>query len=75
MNRVAEIIDLKWAHSRNIKGKNIGVAILDTGITKHPDFIDETNRIIAFKDILNSKQLSYDDNGHGTHVEEWKNNK
>ena len=68
MNRVAEIIDLKWAHDRQITGKNIGVAVLDTGIENHPDFINRNNRIIAFHDIINNGKAPYDDNGHGTHV-------
>ena len=68
MNRVAEIIDLKWAHSRQITGKNIGIAVLDTGIWNHPDFINGSSRIVAFKDILYDRKTAYDDNGHGTHV-------
>ena len=75
MNRVAKIIDLKWAHDRQITGKNIGVAVLDTGIEKHPDFINRGNRIVAFKDIIHNKKEAYDDNGHGTHVRGWKHNK
>ncbi len=68
MNRVAEIIDLRWAHNQNITGKNIGVAILDTGIETHPDFINKSSRIVAFKDIIHDRKIPYDDNGHGTHV-------
>lgn len=45
--------------------KNIGVAVLDTGIYRHIDF---DNRIIAFKDFINNKNIPYDDSGHGTHV-------
>lgn len=56
---------IKDAHKHNIKGKGIGVAILDTGIYKHPDF---GNRIIAFQDFLHHKTEPYDNNGHGTHV-------
>lgn len=37
----------------------------DTGIYNHPDL---TDRIIAFKDLVNQKAEPYDDNGHGTHV-------
>lgn len=68
MNRAAEIIGLKWAHERNILGQGIGVAVLDTGICYHPDFVEKENRIIAFEDILHKKNSVYDDNGHGTHV-------
>lgn len=46
-------------------GKDIGVAILDTGIYPHNDF---SNRIIVFKDFVNHKITAYDDNSHGTHV-------
>ena len=59
MNRVAEIIDLKWAHSRQITGKNVGVAVLDTGVWMHPDFVNETGRIIGFKDILQDLKIYY----------------
>ena len=38
--------------------KNIGVAVLDTGIYRHIDF---DNRIIAFKDFINNKNIPYDD--------------
>ena len=45
--------------------KNIGVAVFDTGIYRHIDF---DNRIIAFKDFINNKNIPYDDSGHATHV-------
>lgn len=50
-----------------VKGKGIGIAILDTGIYPHPDFIKPNNRIIAFKDFIQIRSMPYDDNGHGTH--------
>lgn len=68
MDRVSDIIHLKWAHSQNILGQGIGVAILDTGIVPHPDFVSKENRIVAFKDFVNGNTKMYDDNGHGTHV-------
>ncbi len=68
MDRVSDIIHLKWAHSQNIFGQGIGVAVLDTGIIPHPDFVNARNRIIAFKDFVNGNNKIYDDNGHGTHV-------
>jgi serine protease AprX len=48
-------------------GKNIGIAILDTGVYPHPDLVQPTNRIVAFKDYVKHKKKPYDDNGHGTH--------
>ena len=46
-------------------GRNISVAILDTGIFLHPDLF---SRILLFKDFVNNKREPYDDSGHGTHV-------
>lgn len=43
----------------------VGVAVLDTGISPHPDF---ENRIYEFRDFVNRQQGIYDDGGHGTHV-------
>lgn len=68
MDHVSEIIHLKWAHSQNILGQGIGIAVLDTGIVPHPDFVNNGNRIIAFQDFVNGNCKMYDDNGHGTHV-------
>ena len=50
-------------------GKDIGVALLDTGICPMEDFVEPQNRIFVFQDFVNGKQTPYDDNGHGTHVE------
>ena len=46
-------------------GKNISVAILDTGIFLHPDIED---RVVLFRDFIHNKKEPYDDCGHGTHV-------
>ncbi|MDD3360067.1 MAG: S8 family peptidase [Hespellia sp.] len=51
--------------NRVVLGQNITVAVLDTGISRHPDF---GKRIIAFKDIIKDRKIPYDDSGHGTHV-------
>lgn len=52
----------------NSKGKNVTIAFIDTGINSHLDFSLGKNRIVLFKDFVNSKKNSYDDNGHGTFV-------
>lgn len=46
-------------------GEPVTIAFLDTGVKEHPDLAD---RIIAFKDIVNGREVHYDDSGHGTHV-------
>lgn len=68
MNRVGDSIEASWAHQNNITGKGVGVAVVDTGLGLHRDFIENGNRVKAFKDILNKRKDPYDDNGHGTHV-------
>jgi serine protease AprX len=68
MNRVSEIIESNWAHEHGFLGKGIGVAVVDTGIALHKDFIEGGNRVTAFADFINHRQEPYDDNGHGTHV-------
>ena len=49
------------------QGEGIGVAILDTGIYPHPDFVTPYNRLVAFVDMVEGRSIPYDDNGHGTH--------
>lgn len=70
MNRASEMIELNWAHQHGYYGEDVCIAILDTGISLHQDFLVDGSerRIIAFKDILNNRSEIYDDNGHGTHV-------
>lgn len=68
MNRVSDIIESHWAHEHRYLGRGIGVAVVDTGIALHKDFIEGGNRVIAFKDFINGRAEPYDDNGHGTHV-------
>ena len=65
MWRVKKQINCTEDVQNKYSGKNISVAILDTGIFFHPDFSD---RILAFYDFVNHKESPYDDSGHGTHV-------
>lgn len=65
MFRVRKIVNAKRVYEKKIFGKDVNIAVLDTGIYKHPDF---ENRIKYFKDYVSYKDKVYDDNGHGTHV-------
>ncbi len=65
MDRVKRMIHLDRAYRMGLDGKNVTVAVMDTGIVKHPDFGD---RIRVFRDFYNKRLGLYDDNGHGTHV-------
>ena len=65
MNRVRKQIRCSENTQQTIVKEEITVAILDTGIGRHPDF---GNRVIAFADFVNERREIYDDSGHGTHV-------
>ena len=65
MNRVREIVKASYAHGAHIYGAGSCIAILDSGISPHPDF---SGRIVGWHDVLSSTRQPYDDYGHGTHV-------
>ncbi|WLD91657.1 S8 family peptidase [Alkalihalobacillus sp. AL-G] len=50
--------------NKELTGKDITVAVIDTGIYPHQDL---EGRIVDFVDFVNQKTVPYDDNGHGTH--------
>lgn len=64
MQRVLEQIEAYYEEDV-INGDGVTVAVLDTGVERHPDI---AGRILSFKDFVNKKMFLYDDNGHGTHV-------
>lgn len=68
MNVARKTVKADEVNRQGYYGRGIGVAILDTGIYPHDDFIVPYNRIKVFKDFVNNKINYYDDNGHGTHV-------
>jgi serine protease AprX len=47
-----------------LTGKDVTIAVIDTGIHPHKDL---QGRIKGFKDFINNRTAPYDDNGHGTH--------
>lgn len=65
MNQVKEIVHAKQVYQDGYTGKNIRIALLDTGIYEHPDV---KSRILMFRDYVKRRQTCYDDNGHGTHI-------
>lgn len=61
-------MDTYFPHDRGFEGEGITIAVIDTGLAPHEDLTRPNNRIIGFKDMINNKDIPYDDNGHGTHV-------
>ncbi|MGI5877322.1 MAG: S8 family peptidase [Christensenellales bacterium] len=70
MNVASRVVAADKLHRKRITGKGVCIAIIDTGIYPHYDFLRPTNRIKAFVDLTDEKgkQEPYDDNGHGTFV-------
>lgn len=65
MERILKYIHAAHAYRRGVYGRNVGIAVMDTGIFPHQDL---KNRIVFFRDYVNGRSLPYDDNGHGTHI-------
>lgn len=65
MKKVHKIVHSYPPHKYGYLGKDIGIAIIDTGLSPHPDY---RKRIIGWMDILHGRPHPYDDSGHGTHV-------
>lgn len=65
MNHVRNIVRAADAHRQGITGKGINIAIVDTGLSLHPDY---RPRITGWYDALKGNASPYDDSGHGSHV-------
>lgn len=64
LNHATPSINSDQLQQVGITGKNVTIAVIDTGIHPHQDL---EGRIIGFKDFVNNTGEPYDDNGHGTH--------
>ena len=65
MERAKEIVHAENVYRKGYTGKGVRIALLDTGVFSHRDL---KCKITLFKDYINYKNQSYDDNGHGTHI-------
>lgn len=65
MQRVRKQIEAEWEQEEGWMSRPVTVAVLDTGIGRHPDL---SGKLLAFRDFVKQRNLMYDNNGHGTHV-------
>lgn len=68
INLSKNFMNLNYFYSKSIYGKNVTIAVIDTGINAMLDFCIPQKRIIKFVDFINNQEQAYDDNGHGTFV-------
>lgn len=47
---------------------DFSTVVIDTGIYPHLDFMVPTVKLIKFVDLINNREMPYDDNGHGTFI-------
>lgn len=64
----SKIINLDVLKSKVVNNNNHTCVVIDTGIFSHIDFLLGKNRLIKFIDLINQRNIPYDDNGHGTFV-------
>lgn len=57
-------INSNQLQENDLTGKDVTIAVIDTGIYPHGDL---EGRITGFKDFVGNQTNPYDDNGHGTH--------
>lgn len=65
MERVRRLIGCEYAYKRRIYGSGVGIAILDSGVSRHMDL---QSRVKVFHDYVKGRKQQYDDNSHGTHI-------
>ncbi len=65
MNQVKSTVNIGNTYDRGLTGHGIGIAVVDTGLSPHPDYRD---RIAGWYDSVNRRRFPYDDSGHGSHV-------
>ena len=66
MDRVCREMELqKICEEFGVTGKGVTIAVLDTGMARHPDLKD---KVLTYKDFVNKRKIMYDDNGHGSHI-------
>lgn len=68
MDMASTCIGVKLDSSYNLTGRNVTIAVIDTGVYPHGDLLRPYKIIKNFKDFINSCDDPYDDNGHGTHI-------
>lgn len=68
MNTTKDCVQSYLAYKMGLFGKDITVAVIDTGCCMHLDLVLGHNKIVKFVDFVNKKTMPYDDNGHGTFV-------
>lgn len=68
-----DLVGADYVWEENVIGSGVTVAIVDTGMTRHPGLVIKENkqpgdRIVGWMDFVDGKKSPVDPNGHGTHI-------
>jgi minor extracellular serine protease Vpr len=67
LDKSSKHVGVQYPHNLGFYGKNIKVAVIDTGVDpNHPDL--QNGKIIGGYDFIENDSISQDTNGHGTEV-------
>lgn len=68
MDKAGGYVGINNSNPYNLTGRNVNIAIIDTGYYPHADLVRPFRIVTLFKDFVNSWVEAYDDHGHGTHL-------
>ncbi|KPU42854.1 serine protease AprX [Oxobacter pfennigii] len=66
LDKTINYVGITNSNPYNLTGRNVTAAIIDTGVYPHADLLRPVKAVTYFKDMVNSINEWYDDNGHGT---------
>ena len=67
LEKTGAAIGARWVTEHlGVDGTGVGVAIIDSGVTRHDDL--NGNRVVQFVDFVDYQTQPHDGYGHGTHV-------
>lgn len=71
LNNAAGAVNAEFAWQSNYTGAGIGVALIDSGVSSHPDLytgILPVSRVVYQQSFVSGNSSASDQYGHGTHV-------
>lgn len=68
LDNMIDNLGINSGSATKFTGKNVNIAVIDTGAYLHGDLMRPFRVVTVFRDFINSCTEPYDDNGHGTQI-------